>query len=161
MSNTTNQTATERAEALLTRWEQRLSQSGKQTPPATTEGTTEAESAVQRAEALLGGKGAKAEGPESSGPESSGPKSSGRGLMGAAAHVYVALAAKTGEVVTPVVKNWQASVDEARREQEQKAAQDPNKPNAQQEGSDEKEGEKALGKTADATAEAAGTAAGA
>ncbi len=156
MSNTTNQTATERAEALLTRWEQRLSQSGKQTPPATTEGTTEAESAVQRAEALLGGKGAKAEG-----PESSGPKSSGRGLMGAAAHVYVALAAKTGEVVTPVVKNWQASVDEARREQEQKAAQDPNKPNAQQEGSDEKEGEKALGKTADATAEAAGTAAGA
>ena len=151
-----NQTATERAEALLTRWGQRRSQSGKQTPPATTEGTTEAESAVQRAEALLGGKG-----PKTDGPESSGPKSSGRGLMGVAARAYVALAAKTGEIVTPVVKNWQESVDEARREQEREAAQDPSKPSAQQEGSDEEEGEKALGKTADATAEAAGTAAGA
>ena len=151
-----NQTATERAEALLTRWEQRLSQSNRQPPPATTEGTTEAGNAVQRAEALLAGKGPKADS-----PESSSLNSSGRGLVGAAARVYVALAAKTGEIVTPVVKTWQESVDEARREQEQKAAQTQGGPGAKQEGTDEKEGEKALGKTADTAAEAAGTAAGA
>ena len=77
-----------------------------------------------------------------------------------AARIYVALAAKTGEIVTPVVKTWQESVDEARREQERKAAQTPDAPSAQKEGADEKEGEKVLGETASVAADAASTAAG-
>ncbi len=146
MSNTTNQSATERADALLTRWGQRLSQSEKQTPPPTAEAATGTGGVMQRAEARL---------------EGDGPKTGGRGLVGMTARVYVALAAKNGEMVDPIVKTWQESVDEARREQEQKAAQTQGTPGAQQEGADEKEGEKALGKTAGAATEAAGTAAGA
>ena len=146
MSNTTIQSATERADALLTRWGQRLSRTGGQTPPV----TTEAGGAVQRAETLLDGAKPKIS-----------EKISGRGFLEATARVYVALAAKTGEVVTPVAQTWQESVDKARREQEQKAAQNPSKPSAGQEGADEKEGEHALTETAGAATEAAGTAAGA
>lgn len=128
MSNTTNQSATERADALLTRWGQCLSQSEKQTPPPVAE---------------------------------TAPETDGRGLVGMAARVYVALAAKAGEIVTPVVKTWQESVDEARREQERKAAQTPGAPSAQKDGTDEKEGEKVLGETAGVAADAASTATGA
>ncbi len=146
MSNTTTQSATERADALLTRWGQRLSRTDKQTPPV----TTEAGGAVHRAETLLDGAKPKIS-----------EKISGRGFLEATARVYVALAAKTGEVVTPVVQTWQQSVDKARREQEQKAAQSQGGPDAGQEGTDEKEGEQTLKKTAGAATEAAGTAAGA
>lgn len=141
-TNATTQSATERADALLTHWGERLSRSDKQTPPD----TTEAGGAGRRAETLAG---------------DAKPKISGRGFMAATARVYVALAAKTGEGVTLIVQTWQQSVDEARREQEQRAARSQGTPGAQQEGTDEKEGEQTLKKTAGAATEAAGTAAGA
>ncbi len=146
MSNTTSQSAsqsaTERADALLTRWGQRLSLTNRQTPPD----KTKSGKAVRRAKSQ---------------PTGAEAKSSGRGLLGVTARVYVAVAAKTGEIVDPIAKSWQESVNEARREQEQKAAQTQGEPSAGQEGSDEKEGEQTLKKTAGAATEAAGTAAGA
>lgn len=94
------------AEALLTRREQRLSRPEKQTV------STEAGGAVPQAEAL----------PAGDGPKASVPKSGGRGLVGVAARADAALSARTGDLAEPVVKNRQESMEEARREQERKAA---------------------------------------
>ncbi len=136
----------ERADALLTRWGQRLSPADKPVPPDTAKpmpSETQGK-AVQQADSLLG---------------RLGQQMNGRGLVRMTARVYVALAAKTGEVVDPVVKTWQQSVDEARQQQEQQAAQAQGTPGAHREEADEKEGEGALKKTAGAATEAAGTAA--
>jgi hypothetical protein len=138
--------AVERADALLTRWGQRLSPADKPVPPDTAKpmpSETQGK-AVQQADSLLG---------------RMGHRMSGRGLVEAAAHVYVALAAKTGEMVDPIVKTWRQSVDQARRQQEQQTAQAQGTSGAHRKEADEKEGETALKKTAGAATEAAGTAA--
>ena len=163
MSNTTSpsanapQSATERADALLTRWGQRLKPTGGPTPPAASEAPAteaprpEADSgAAGRADGLLG---------------RMGHRLSGRGLIETAAYGYVALAIRTGRVADAVQTAWQESVQNARTQQIQEASRPGGKKAARRTATDERTGENILkGVEKDVTEDAAqdvATAAGA
>ncbi len=142
------QSAVERADALLTRWGQKGSSAERRLPAETTVSGKAAVSkrAEDRADGIL---------------RRIGQNFNGRRLIKAAAYGYVALAAKTGTLVDPLVKTWQDGVVEAQRQEEQQADQTQGPSGAHQEETNEKEGQKALKTTAGAAADAAGTAAGA
>lgn len=142
------QSAVERADALLTRWGQSLRSAERRMP---------AENAVSGDAPISGD----AEDRADSILERIGQNLSGRQLVKAAAHGYVVLAAKTGMLIEPLVTTWQDGVAEAQRQQEQQAAQTQGTSGAHQEEASEKEGQQTLKTTAGAAVEAAGTAAGA
>ncbi len=136
--------ATERADALLTRWGQRLSPANR-AAPRTEAGTAPAPlpsadaphtdpdpDTVRRADSLLG---------------RVGHRLSGRGLVEAAAYGYVALAIKTGRAANAAQKTWQESVQAARKQQEQQAARTGGARAARQVAADEKKGEQVLKQT--------------
>lgn len=127
--NMTNTNAVERAEALLTRWEQRLSPGVRPTTPDIIPSPQAQEGAVERADSALG---------------RLGRRLSGRGLIKTAAYGYVALAIKTGRVADTVQKTWQESVEAARTQQIQQAKQAGGKSAARRTATDERKGENIL-----------------
>ena len=148
MTNLKEQSVVERADALLTRWGQSLSSAERRMPAETTVSGNAAVSgnAEDRADGIL---------------KRIGRNLNGRHLVKAAAHSYVALAAKTGTLVDPFVKTWQDGVAEAQRQEEQQADQTQGPSGAHQEETDEQEGQQTLKKTTGAAADVAGAAAGA
>ena len=155
MSNTLNQSATERADALLTRWGQRLSPARQSAGHGDDDRAMRPEpeaGTVGQADSLLG---------------RLGHRLSGRGLVEAAAYGYVALALQTGRAANTVQKTWQESVEDARRQQEQRAAQAGGPRAARRVTAEEKKGEQVLKQTeadvegdAEQAADVAGSAAG-
>ncbi len=135
------QSATERADALLTRWGQRLSRTEGHTPQDDADPPTDAQDsapaprpeadggAVNRADTLLG---------------RMGHRLSGRGLIETAAYGYVAVAIRTGRVADTVQAAWQESVQEARTRQIQEASQTGGKKAARRTATDERTGENIL-----------------
>lgn len=121
--------AVARADALLSRWEQRLRH--HQENDAAAPGRAQAQGASRP----LGAR-----------------------LLRPAALGYVWLAATVAAVATPVQKNWQQALSEAREDQQRQAARLPDNESARQAGKQERHGERTLKKSAGATAEAAGTA---
>lgn len=143
MSKTTDQpipSATERADALLTRWGQSLNPVRRPAPLAeeASRPTADAPRAapdprpVQRADSLLG---------------RVGHRLSGRGLVEAAAYGYVAVAIRTGRAANAAQETWQKSVQAARKQQEQRTAQTGGARAARQVAADEKKGEQVLKQT--------------
>lgn len=138
--NQTALSATERADALLTRWGQSLNPTGRPAPlteeapqpPADAPHTDPDPGTVRRADSLLG---------------RVGHRLSGRGLVEAAAYGYVALAIRTGRAANAAQKTWQESVQAARKQQEQRAAQTGGARAARQVAADEKKGEQVLTQT--------------
>ena len=133
--------ATERADALLTRWGQSLNPVKKPvpvaeaaTPPVTAPRPEPAPKAARRADTLLG---------------RVGHRLSGRGLVEAVAYGYVAVAIKTGRAANAAQKTWQESVQAALKQQEQRAAQTGGASAARQVAADEKKGEQVLKQTED------------
>lgn len=134
--------AVNRAEALLTRWERRRGPaSGGPPPPANY--PAERAPAVRRAEELMA---------------RAGRQANGRGVVRVAARGYVWLAAQVQAIAGPIQQDWQSSVAEARRDQEQQAARHGGPGAGLREERQEKQGEGKLKKTAGATAEAASAA---
>lgn len=140
--------ATERADALLTRWGQSLNPVKRPAPlaeeaprpPADAPHTAPDPGTVRRADSLLG---------------RVGHRLSGRGLVEAAAYGYVALAIRTGRAANAAQKTWQESVQAALKQQEQQAARTGGARAARQVAADEKKGEQVLKRTeADAKSDA-------
>ena len=134
-----------RADALLTRWERKLTPTGAWSPATPADRPRRDPPAVQRAEAML---------------DRAGQRVRGRGLLRPVARGYVWLAATVQAVASPIQQSWQESLDEARHEQEQQVARRDGTGAAHREEGQEKRGEGTLKKTAGATAEAATDAAG-
>ena len=153
MTNLNEQSAIERADALLARWEQNLSGAERR---MAAEITVSKKAAVSRNTAEAGNAEGRADGIL----KRVGQNFSGRQLIKAAAHGYVALSAKTGALVDPLVKTWQDGVAEAQRQEEQQAVQAQGPSGARQEEANEKEGQQTLKKTTSAAADVAGAAGG-
>ena len=148
---TTDQTqsapsAVERADALLARWGQRLTPTGKPEPLADPKPARRSKppkeqaprpepdgGTVSQADTLLG---------------RIGHRLSGRGLMEAAAYGYVALAIKTGKTADAVQKAWQEDVQAARLQQERQAGRTGGPDAAREMAMAERKGENILNNTA-------------
>ena len=127
--NKEQESAVARADALLTRWEERLHR--PQSPPSL---------------------------PKAGQQRRATPQPLGARLLRPAARGYVWFAATVAAVATPVQKNWQQAVSEARQDQVRQETRVSNAKSARQARNEERQGEQKLKKSAGTTAEVAGTA---
>ncbi len=135
--------AVQRAEDILNRWGRptaSMPQDKAAMRPQSPAGSEDDARPVARAEALLDG---------------AGRKSSGQGALQTVARGYVAMALSVQKRADAFKRNWQKAVQQARREQEEKAAQTEGPKAARNVAREERRGEKTLNKLVGVTKQVA------